>query len=170
LTEAANQIKKNAKSGVFKPIFLSSNAITLTGDVQLVIRFYGDPATIHENYDFVHCTNYWTSWEKKVVVNEKALEALLTKELIYVGSKYPLASVCRIRKFITRGWHINAGQLLKILFQLNSLNLNDYKVLEDQLMGVDMAYFAEILSKLHEKDPETIDATYLANLIDEVFE
>lgn len=168
LTDVRDQLKSNFKNR-FSPVFLSSNAITLTDDVQIVIRFYGDPKTIHENYDFIHCTNYWTSWDNQVVLNAESLESILTKELIYVGSKYPIASLCRIRKFLKRNWHITAGQLLKISMQISDLNLRDFDVLEEQLTGVDVAYFHEIISKLKEKDPKSLDRTYLMSLIDEIF-
>ena len=91
----------------FRPIFLSANAITLANKVQLIIRFYGEPTDIHSNYDFIHCTNFWT-FETGLITNIDALESVLAKTLIYQGSKYPLCSVIRTRKFINRGWHINA--------------------------------------------------------------
>lgn len=113
-TDIENDITPAQEESDYRPVFISSNAITLSGGIQLVIRFYGEPDKIHENYDFVHCTNYWTSWEKKVTTNTQALEAIINKELVYVGSKYPLASMFRIRKFLNRGFRINAGQMLKI--------------------------------------------------------
>ncbi len=97
----------------YRPVFLSTNAITLSGRIQLILRFYGEPDQIHENYDFQHCTNYWISWDKQLLLRPGALEALLTRELVYVGSKYPVCSVFRLRKFLRRGWTINAGQILK---------------------------------------------------------
>lgn len=151
------------------PAFISTNAITLTGKIQLVLRFFGEPDQIHENYDFVHCTNYWTSWDNELVLRQPALEALLAKELRYVGSKYPLASIIRLRKFIKRGWSINAGQILKMVMQLNALDLNDPKVLEDQLTGVDMVYFAQVMSAVNEKDPTKVNTTYLVEIIDRMF-
>ena len=84
----------------YRPVFMSTNAITLSHRVQIVIRFYGEPDAIHENYDYVHCTNYWTSWDGALVLRQPALESLLSKELRYVGSKYPVCSVIRLRKFI----------------------------------------------------------------------
>jgi hypothetical protein len=42
------------ESDPFRPVFLSQNAITLSGKMQIVIRFYGEPEKIHSNYDFVH--------------------------------------------------------------------------------------------------------------------
>ena len=75
--------------GKYVPACLTTNAITLTNDIQLVLRFYGKPDEIHKYYDFVHATNYWTSKDNRLVLNPKALECILTKELLYNGSKYP---------------------------------------------------------------------------------
>lgn len=153
----------------YRPVFLSTNAITLSNAVQLIIRFYGEPDAIHENYDFVHCTNYYDGGKEELVLRPAALEALLSKELRYVGSKYPLCSLIRVRKFVARQWTINAGQILKMCLQLNDLNLKDHEVLADQLTGVDVAYFAEIIHKVKEKDPEKVNSAYLVEIIDRMF-
>lgn len=153
----------------YRPIFLSSNAITLSNQVQLIIRFYGEPDEIHANYDFVHCTNYYDGGSGDLILRPGALEALLTRELRYVGSKYPLCSLIRVRKFVQRGWSINAGQILKMCMQLNELNLKDFKVLRDQLTGVDVAYFAQVLQAVHDKDPEKVNTAYLLEIVDRMF-
>ncbi|APC82248.1 hypothetical protein [Clostridium botulinum] len=157
----------------YRPVYLSSNAITLSDKIQLIIRFYGDAEEIHENYDFVHCTNYWSSRNNKLVLRQEALEAILNKELRYVGSKYPLCSIIRTRKFINRGWKINAGQYLKMCMQLNEFNLKDIKVLEDQLVGVDSGYFAMLIDTLQRKkenDPNfTIENDYVVSIINKIF-
>ena len=156
----------------YRPVFMSSNAITLSNRVQIITRFYGEPDQIHANYDFVHCTNYWKSWgpdAESLVLKAEALEALLTRELKYVGSKYPICSLIRVRKFVGRGWTVNAGQILKMVMQISDLDLKDYNVLRDQLTGVDAAYFCELLSKVHEKDPEKINSAYLIEIVDRLF-
>jgi hypothetical protein len=161
----------------YRPLFLSANAITLSDKIQIVIRFYGDPDNIHQHYDYVHCTNYWTSCDNKLVLKQAALEALLSRELVYVGSKYPLCSVIRTRKFIKRGWSINAGQYLKMCFQISKLDLTNIETLEDQLTGVDAAYFAQLIDSLKDhtekkkKEGEsfTIEYGYLAAIIDKIF-
>lgn len=153
----------------YRPIFLSTNAITLSQKLQIVLRFYGEPDEIHDNYDFVHCTNYWTMRDDNLVLRPAALEALLSRELRYVGSKYPICSVMRLRKFIGRGWTVNAGQILKMAMQISELDLTDPKVLEDQLTGVDSAYFMQLIEKLNEKDPEKVNAAYLVEIIDRMF-
>jgi len=161
----------------YRPVFLSANAITLSDKIQLVLRFYGEADTVHETYDFIHCTNYWTSKDRQVVLNQAALESLMAKELVYVGSKYPLCSIIRLRKFLKRGWTINAGQILKQCFQVSKLNLSDVAVLEDQLIGVDVAYFAQLVQAIsdHEKKEKengkefNLDYGYLATIIDKMF-
>ncbi len=145
LEEVTKKAKNLKEEGTpYRPIFLSTNAITLSNKVQIVTRFHGEPQEIHENYDFIHCCNYWTSWDNRLVLRPESLEALITKELRYVGSKYPLCSLIRTRKFIKRGWTINAGQYLKMAMQLNNLDLNDINVLEEQLTGVDQAYLKRL--------------------------
>lgn len=168
-TEALAQQTEDDGKPKYRPVFLSTNAITLSHRIQIVIRFYGQPDQIHENYDYVHCTNYWKSDDGELVLRPAALEALLTKELRYVGSKYPVCSVIRLRKFMARGWTVNAGQILKILMQISALDLTDIEVLQDQLTGVDSAYFLEVISKLKEKDPEKVNTAYLIEIIDRMF-
>lgn len=153
----------------YRPVFMSTNAITLSGRIQIVLRFYGEADELHENYDFVHCTNYWTSHDGDLVLRQAALESLLARELRYVGSKYPVCSVIRLRKFIKRNWTINAGQILKMMMQISDLDLHDPEVLEDQLTGVDSAYFIELMTKVKEKDPEKVNTAYLCEIIDRMF-
>src|SRR5690606_18878685 len=117
----------------YRPVFLSSNAITLSNKLQLILRFYGEPDEIHKNYDFVHCTSYYDHKDKQLTLRPEALEAILTKELRYVGSLYPLCSIIRLRKFIARGWTINAGQILKMALQLSKMDLTKPEILQDQL-------------------------------------
>jgi|SRR5690625_436115 len=166
--------EETEEEGKFSPVFLSTNAISLKGKVQLVIRFYGQPDEIHENYDFIHATCYWRSENNHLSLPREALETILTKELKYAGSKYPLASIFRTRKFIERGWTVNAGQYLKMALQLNELDLHDPKVLEEQLTGVDFAYFQMIIRDIKNKQEKDenfkIDNSYLMTVIARVFD
>ena len=168
-----SQDSNEVKEDPHKAIYFTSNAITLKGKIQLVIRFYGDPTEIHKNYDFLHCTNYWLSEDRDLYLNAPALEAILAKELIYRGSRYPLCSIIRTRKFIERGWKINAGQYVKMVMQLNSLDLTNVAVLREQLVGVDSSYFDHFISliKLEQEKNEgfTLNDTVVAELIDKVF-
>ena len=158
------------KEDSFEPIYLTENAITLSDDVQLVIRFFGDVEKIHENYDFAHATSYFHyDGGYKLVLRNKSMEALLTKELIYIGSKYPLTSIIRTKKFVKRGFSISAGTYLKILWQVAELDLKDPIVLQEQLMGVDVAYFSLLIEVLTNVDPSKLTYNFISTIIDKVF-
>ena len=149
--------------------FMSSNAITLSHKMQIVIRFFGEPSEIHDTYDFVHATNYWTKAEG-LVTNARALEALLARELIYTGSKYPLASIFRTRKFLKRDWTMHIGNYVLMAMQLNEMDLTNVYVLEEQLTGVDAAYLNQIISvaknTAHENETQNVDSTYIMTLVE----
>lgn len=53
--------------------------------------------------------------------------------------------------------------------QLQGLDLNNIDVLEEQLTGVDVAYFLEVISALRERDDKRVDNAYLVELIDRIF-
>lgn len=164
------EITKDKKTK-YRPVFFSENAITLSDKIQLVVRFFGSPTEIHENYDYAHAMCYYEHKTSDLQLHPEALEAILSKTLIYKGSLYPVASIFRVRKFLQRGWRITAGQLLKIMVQISSIDLTDPKVLREQLIGVDQAYMHQLLRALETKDAsQRIDQTYLAKLVDEIFE
>lgn len=160
----------NPKKAAYRPVFFSENAITLSDKIQIVIRFVGQPGDIHENYDYAHCMCWYDFSSKHLELKQEALESILSKTLVYRGSLYPLASVFRVRKFLARGWRITAGQLLKMCYQISNLDLNKTEVLKEQLIGVDQAYMTQLLSALKDCKDGKIDATYLAKLVDEIFE
>lgn len=164
---------ESEEKGKYRPRFITSNAITLSDKIQLVCRFYGEIEDIHRNFDFAHCTCAWSSWDNALSLPVKALECIINKELYYVGSKYPLCSIIRTRKFIERGYHINAGQYVKMCMQLNNLDLKNVKVLEDQLTGVDTTYFQMMIGAIQERMDETgaekVDDQYVIELLNKLF-
>lgn len=170
---AESEPKKTKNKEKYRPKFLTSNAITLSDKVQVVVRFYGDVTEIHKNYDYVHCTCAWCSWDNELFLPSRALEAIINKELYYMGSKYPLCSIFRARKYINRGYTINAGQYLKMAMQLNDLNLKDIEVLKEQLMGVDSTYMEMIITAITEQKEKDenfeIDSNYVIELVNRIF-
>ena len=53
--------------------------------------------------------------------------------------------------------------------QISELDLTSIPVLQDQLTGVDTAYFVQLIERLKEKDPEKVNAGYLVEIIDRLF-
>jgi hypothetical protein len=153
---------------LYHPVFYSPNAISLSDDIQIVLRFTGNAEAIHKNFDFVHATSYFT-YNEGLVTTVEVLESILAKTLKYRGSLYPVTSVIRIKKFVKRGWNISAGEMLKIMFQVSELNLRNPYVLEEQLIGVDIAYFSRLIEILSTSKKESIDSEFLNTIIDKVF-
>lgn len=155
----------------YSPMYISSNAITLSDDIQIVVRFYGRPSEIHDTYDFIHTKAYYDFGKNVLQIPKDVYECVINKTLIYTGSKYPVCSLFRIRKFISRGWRINAGQILKICLQVSELDLMDIDVLEDQLIGVDTIYFSQLIDNIKSSGitQEEFTSTYLISVIDKIF-
>lgn len=156
----------------YTPLYFSPNAISLSNQIQIVLRFCGTPEEIHKTFDFIHATNYFT-YKEGLVRNLAAVESILTRQLKYQGSHYPVTSIIRAKKFIKRGFNISAGELLKIMFQISQLDLSDPDVLEEQLIGVDVAYFDILITALRnkfEKDKSfKLSNDYLNKLVDRIF-
>lgn len=152
----------------YTPMFFSPNAISLSDKVQIVLRFHWDNTQIHKTFDFIHATNYFT-FEDGLVTNKEALESILTKQLKYQGSLYPITSVIRIKKFLKRGWKISAWEMLKMMFQISELNLKNPDVFEEQLIWVDVAYFSALIEALRWVDEDKMNSSYINAIIDRVF-
>lgn len=160
--------KKGEKPKRYSVSFISSNAISLHGDIQIVTRFTGSPETIHKTFDFIHATNYFT-FKEGLVFNLEAVLSIQTRQLYYQGSRYPLSSIIRVKKFVNRGWHVSAGEQLKMIYQCSKLNLDDPDILEDQLIGIDVAYFGALLDILRGKDKDSYTMDTLNEAINVVF-
>lgn len=72
-------------------------------------------------------------------------------------------------------FHVNrkTGELLKIMFQISQLDLTNPDVLEEQLIGVDVAYFDLLITALRNKFESDknfkISNEYFNALIDKIF-
>ena len=166
------RLKNNQLKNLSFTLYFSPNAISLSDNLQIVLRFWGTAEKIHETFDFVHATNYFT-FKDGLIRNISAIESILTKQLKYQGSHYPVTSIIRAKKFIKRGFNITAGELLKIMFQISNFDLSDPDVLEEQLIGVDVAYFELLITALRNKsenDPKfKLSSEYFNKLIDKIF-
>lgn len=169
--EAEKIIEKEKKE--FFPVFLSTNAITLSGGIQIIVRFYGNPDEIHDTFDYEHCKAYFDFGSNELNIPKEVYELVVNKTLKYTGSKYPVCSVFRLRKFINRGWKINAGQMLKMCLQISQLDLMNIDILEDQLVGVDSLYFMNLIYQFRlqqEKDSSfNLTTNYVMSIIDKIF-
>jgi hypothetical protein len=170
LAPMKSPVGKPGNKEEYVPVFMSQNAITLSDHIQVVLRFTGNADEIHNNFDYVHATCSYDLAADNLILPGAALESMLARALVYRGSLYPICSLFRMRKFMERGWRITAGEITKMAFQISELNLNDIGVLRDQLIGVDAAYFHELLARVRDAKEagKEIDSTYIVSLIDEL--
>lgn len=159
---------KTEKEEKYVPKYISANAITLSNKVQVITRFVGRPHDIHKFFDYIHCTCYWTSWNNELVIPKDAAISILTKDLKYQGSKYPICSILRMRKFLKRGWTISAGQVLKILLQTKDIDFESFEEVQEQLTGVDVAYFAELLERIRDVSSGKMNPDMLVHAIEDM--
>lgn len=170
--EPEEQLEELDEGEKYRPVFLSENAITLSHKVQLITRFYGEPDQIHRNFDFVHACCYYDHTKNKLETPVEALRAMQSMTLKYRGSLYPVCSLFRLRKFISRGWKISAGEILKIAMQISRINLQDRSVLKEQLTGVDALYFNMLIEALKDApldENDNLSTEYVIEVIERIF-
>lgn len=167
-----SMLKSSSKHGAYTPVFFSSNAVTLTNDMQIIIRFWGNPAELHENYDFAHCMGSYDYAADHLEIAPETMQCLLERSLVYKGSLYPLCTMMRLRKFLSRGWRINAGEMLKIAANVAQVDFNDPDVLEEQLMGVDASYMLQFIATLRAalRNGQKITPTLFSELLDKAYD
>jgi len=123
-----------ASSLLHSPVYYSHNAITLTGGIQLIFRFCGDVKEVLKTFDFAHTKSYFT-FEEGLRLNQKGIESLLSRELMYVGSGFPVCALFRAHKFMKRKWKLLPAELMKIVYDIAQLDVTDPKVIKEQLGG-----------------------------------
>ncbi len=162
---------EESPKGKYVPVYISENAITLSNKIQVVNRFYGEPADIHRNYDFIHACCYYDYRKNKLGMPLEAVRSMQSKTLRYTGSLYPVCSLFRLRKFISRGWKISAGDILKMALQISNIDLTDFRVLREQTTGVDATYFFLFIEAARQRSEsgEEITQAYLAEILDRIF-
>lgn len=165
--------KKHGYKGDDAPLFVSQNAITLANGIQLVFKTFGTPQSVVGGFDFTVCKNFYQPSKGLIHFDSSALEHTLTKQLVYVGSDYPLSSLLRARKYQKYGYTISAGDMVKMSYDISKLDLTDIDTLKEQLHGVDVAYlrgFVDRLTREKETNPNfTVSRTYLMELMDEIY-
>lgn len=111
---------------------------------------------------------YFDYYTRHLELPGPVLESILSRSLVYKGSLYPVASVFRLRKFLNRGWRISFDQIMKMLFQISSINLTDPNVLKEQLTGVDTSYMASFIYKATQDDKQ-LDTDMLVQLLEDMY-
>lgn len=138
-------------------VFESNNAITFkTKDGKITIQaiildeLLSDSANgIFNEFDFSICMGAYDFLSKEFVLHEKFLEHLSSRELFYnINSKYPIASMARMRKYLKKGYRISGVEIIKLALRINNLKMKTFSDLKEQLEGIDTMFLSELTSIL----------------------
>lgn len=176
--EGYPQVSVGATNSKDSGLFLSKNAVSIKAKVtglpveaQLITRFVGKPLDVVRCFDFDHTRHIYTG-TGELLLSSEGLKSQSTRDLRYSGSYFPLTSIIRTKKFIKRGWNCSAGEYLKMTIQAAALDWTSKAVLYDQLEGVDVALFEQLIAAIEATFPgaETpVEPAFVFKQIDKIF-
>lgn len=92
---------------------------------QFVHAFTGQPKQVVQNFDFVHCQFYADSTNPTVLLGTyESVERVKCRQLVYLGSAFPIRAFMRMKKFIERGWSIDQDNYDKLVADLGCVNID----------------------------------------------
>lgn len=118
-------------------------------EVQVITRFTGSPEEVLNTFDFTCVMGLWNFREGKFYAHEFFLRDVARRRLVYSNkSQYPICALYRTKKYVERGYEFPGSTLVAISLAIHSLQLNTYKDLKDQLLGIDTSMFKEITENM----------------------
>jgi hypothetical protein len=169
LENIAQYYDRSSRHKSYYPVYATQNAITLADGIQVILRFHGEPEQITQNFDFLHCKGFYTMWDGEMTIPPESLKVIVNKQLHYVSNKYPIGSLIRMCKFVSRGWSISPEQIIKIALKVNLLDMTDLNVVEEQLRGMYGEGLSDAIRAVHNHQGK-IDAACIFGLVEEVLE
>ena len=161
-SESRDSFNTKMKEPLGDPVFTSENAITYQDEDLTIQVIYSITETIIKtirNFDYTICMVAYDFRSQKFVFGDRFLQDLASRQLVYnIDGEYPISSLFRIKKYLARGYKISGLELIKLALRINNLNLSDYSVLKEQLMGIDTLLLKDLTDKLN--SPEYAEKEY----------
>lgn len=118
-------------------------------EVQVITRFVGSPEEVLNTFDFTCVMGLWNFKEGKFYAHEHFLRDVARRRLVYSNkSQYPICALYRTKKYVERGYEFPGSTMVAISLAIHSLQINTYKDLKDQLLGIDTSMFKEITENM----------------------
>jgi len=119
--------------------------------VQFIKVISGLVIDILSEFDFTICMAAWSPFSG-FTFHKDFLRHLASKSLVInTQCKYPLATIARLPKYLSRGFKISGIDLVKLGILCTKVNLKDMSEAKKHLMGIDIAYLTALFSQM-EKD------------------
>lgn len=133
----------------------TQNALTYKrGDslIQLIKKYFLPPEQLIEKYDFTMCQCAYDVTEDKFIMGKDFLYDLAKRNLRFTGNtEYPIASLYRMKKFLSRGFTISAIDIIALALSINNLHIETFKGLKEQLDGIDTMLLKDITDAFLER-------------------
>ena len=81
---------------------ITENAVTLTNNVQFILKHYGTPQEVRNTFDFVHCMPYYDVETDQLFISKMQYDACVSKTLC-INNRNSVTPA-RIHKFEERGY------------------------------------------------------------------
>ena len=135
---------------------ITPHAITLVGNVQIIHAWSGSPDDVLNRFDFNHL-RAWVhlsstlALEQTYYMDKTVLEDILVNRARYIHSDYPLSSLFRMKKLISRDWHVGAGDMIALAVDLAKVDFTSINVLKKQMVGIDLETLMDIVRAITNK-------------------
>jgi hypothetical protein len=138
LDAAVASLDQNEKTkGLVK--LVTDYAISFVVDghrVQLIRVLTGTPQQIIDSFDFTICQGAFDG--ERFILGADFLQHIAQRRLVFnIAAEYPICSLYRARKFITRGYRLSGIDAIKLGLRIHSIKIDTYADLRKQLMGID---------------------------------
>lgn len=147
--DVQKQIVKNLiENHEFKVVSNTVNSITLVKPnkvIQIISKIYIDaanPAELFDHFDFT-ITMALYSQTYGLLLAPTFLQDLASRTLYLQNPslKYPISTLVRTLKYKKYGYHVSPLLLVLISLQINTLKIDTFADLKDQLQGIDTTIF-----------------------------
>lgn len=136
----------------------SALSVILDGHrVQFIKVVTGTPEEVIDTFDFTVCQAAY-SWRQGFMFGREFMKHLAQRRLVFnIAAKYPICSLYRARKFIRRGFHFSGIEAIKLGLRIQALEIETYKQLREQLMGIDTLFLKDLTDSLKGQDEKKYD-------------
>lgn len=146
------------KSKGFKLGFSSNNAVSFENRNGVKIQAITNPELmgtspfeVFKNFDFTICMGAYDFVVDDFVISSEFLNDIAQKRLNFnTGTKYPICSLIRTKKYQEKGFVIDAKNMIVLALTIKELQIDTYEDVINQILGIDtflMYQFTEFLKE-----------------------
>lgn len=105
------------------------------------VGYFDEPMKVYEHYDYTICMGGFDFANDLFFFHQDFLKHLAQRRLVFNHkTDFPISSLLRSTKYLSRGYFISGVELLKIGMTIQATKITNYKELRRQMMGIDTAF------------------------------